>query len=165
MWNGAWPSQDIQNSKRELDKSAELVRTPFRDQPDQVTNALARFLVIRTCGYLESVVEDCCAAYISSKSSPRVAAFATSWFGSGANPSPGKLVALVRRFDQHWADDLDSLFRADDDLLKREISLLVDKRNKIAHGRGDSVTSRKALDFITPVERVAAWFIVTFDPR
>jgi hypothetical protein len=122
-------------------------------------------LVVRTCGYLEVVVDECSKALIESKSAPRVAAFATSWLERGRNPRPSTLVEIARKFDSQWGDELSDLLNKDDELLKRELSLLVDKRNKIAHGKGEGITARKALDLIPPVFVVADWFIDRFDPR
>jgi hypothetical protein len=165
MWTDPWPSLTIVQLEQALTDIASLVQNPHRDQPDEVTRALSRFLLIRTCGYLEQVVEQCCIAYLTSKASPRVSRFGSSWLGRGANPSPDRLVELVRRFDGEWADELKAEFEADDQLLQREISFLVDRRNRIAHGLGEGVGARKALDLGTYTAAVADWFIRRFDPR
>ena len=102
---------------------------------------------------------------MSSKSSPRVARYGVSWLGRGANPGPGNLVSLVQRFDPVFAEELSEFFGHDDELLKRDVAFLVDARNKIAHGRSESVRARRALDLSTSVHHVAEWFIQTFDPR
>jgi hypothetical protein len=165
MWTGTWPSQDMGVLQRNLTDLVELVEHPAPDQPDDVARSLARFLVVRSCGYLEQVVEECCRAYLTSKGSPRTAAFGHSWFGRGANPSPAQLVVLVRRFDQTWASELEALLDDDDEELKRDLSFLVDRRNKIAHGLSEGLGARKTLDLVAVAEMVADWFIVRFDPR
>lgn len=164
-WTGAWPSQDIANLERSIRDVAQLVQHPAPDQSDDVTRALVRFLVVRTCGYLEQVVEQCCIALLRSKAAPRVSSYGESWLGRGANPTPGNLVALVRRFDLGWSDELNDLFTENDEMLKREVGLLVDRRNKIAHGLGEGMRARKALELLDSAEVVATWFITTFDPR
>jgi len=75
------------------------------------------------------------------------------------------MIDLAARFDQSWAEDLAVLLAADDDLVKRELGLLVDRRNKIAHGAGENITARKALDFADVAIRLADWLIIRFDPR
>jgi hypothetical protein len=142
-----------------------LVDRPPPVQPDEVSQALARFLVIRTCGYLEQVVDQCCIAFVTSKSPPRVTSFGTSWLGRGANPSPERLVGLVRRFDTEWATELQGRFDVDDQRLSREVSFLVDRRNKIAHGVSEGIGARKALDLVSVTREVADWFILRLDPR
>jgi len=141
-----------------------LVQNPPPDQPDEVSRALARFLVVRTCGYIEQVVDRSCVAYIQSKSSAKVTSFGHSYFGRGANPSPDKLIAVVRRFDAGWATDLETTFNADDHRLSREVSFLVDRRNKIAHGLSESLGATKALSLVPVAHEVAKWFLDTFDP-
>jgi hypothetical protein len=140
------------------------VRNPERGQSDEVTRALARFLVVRACGYLEQVSEESCKSFIHSKTIPQVSAYGASWLGRGANPHPENLVQLVERFDATWSDELELLLRDDDELLWREISLLVDRRNKISHGLSEGIGARKALDLAAYATTVANWFLNRFDP-
>lgn len=165
MWAAAWPSLQITNLERALTDVEALVARPPSSQPDDVTRALARFLVVRTCGYLEQCVEECLGAHLTSKASPQVSAYGKSWLGRGANPTPERLVTLVRRFDRDWADELKAIFDDNDQLLQREISLLVDRRNKIAHGLSEGLGSQKALQLLSYSREVADWFILRFDPR
>lgn len=164
-WNAAWPHLAVVNLTRSLNALETLVRTDSTNRSDEVNAALARFLVIRTCGYLEQVVEECCKAFLQSRSSPRASSFGTSWLGTGRNPKPGNLVDLTRRFDAGWADQLESLLKADDEKLHRELSFLVDRRNHISHGLSEGIGIRKALDLVYPSRQIARWFIDTFDPR
>ena len=161
----AWPSLTLLHLRQAFDRDVALVRRPSRDSGEDEHAALARFLVVRACGYLEQVSEESCKAYIASKSSPQVAAYGNSWFGRGANPTPANLVSLVQRFDPGWADDLQALFDADDGVLSREIYFLVDRRNKIAHGVSESTGAGKALGLAEHSQTVAEWFLVRFDPR
>jgi hypothetical protein len=161
----AWPPQRVAQLSIALDDVKALVTSPPHDQADEVTRALSRFLVVRTCGFLEQVVEECCVGYITARSSPHVASFGRSWFGQGASPKPGRLVQLVQRFDAGWGESLQQLFADDEELLRREISFLVDRRNKIAHGLGEGVGAAKALELLAFARQVADWFIGTFDPR
>jgi hypothetical protein len=165
VWTGAWPPLEIDQLDNSLKLVEALVRSPERDRPDEVTAALARFLVVRTCGYLEQVIEVCCRSLIISKSAPVIASFGGSWLGRGTNPAPEKLAALAGRFSSAWADELDELLNKDDQRLRREIALLVDRRNKIAHGLSEGIGSRKALDLLDPAREVADWFILRLDPR
>lgn len=165
MWNGAWPSLEIQNYQKSLNDVRVVVERPNSNQSDEVSRSLARFLVVRACGYLEIVAEECCACYAESKSAPRVADYARSWLKRGRNPSPGALLDLVGRFGHDWADELTEVLNLDDELLKRDLLSLVDKRNKIAHGEGEGVTARKALALTESALTVADWFIDRLDPR
>ncbi len=150
---------------RSLEALELLVRSANADRGDDVNSALARFLVIRTCGCIEQVVEECSKAYLKSKSDTRSASFGSSWFGRGRNPSRDALVSLARRFDPKWGDELEDLLNANDELLGRELAFLVDRRNKIAHGLNEGTGVRKALDLVSTANEIANWFIVTMDPR
>ena len=165
MWSGAWPSLPITNLKSSLNDVRGLVATPAHGQNDDVTRALSSLLVVRASGYLEQVVIECFRAYTNSKSISRVAAFAVSWISYGQNPTPGKLEDLIRKMDGDWAHELSGLFDDDDQRLRREISLLVDKRNKIAHGQQEGISARKALSLADDAVDVADWFVDRFDPR
>jgi len=165
MWSEAWPSQEILNLRKQFEAAIRLVEAPSREQPDEVTRALSRFLVVRASGYLEAVVDECCRSLIRSKAAPNVASFASSWFGTGRNPSPGKLLELVGKFNGDWKESLCKEFDEDDEYLRRELDLLVSKRNRIAHGLGEGIGARKALEFASTVTQVTNWFVKTFDPR
>jgi len=133
---------------------------------DKVAQALARFLVIRTCGYVEQVVEECSKAYLAGNSyDNRCISFTSSWFGRGRNPTPATLIELVKRFDPNWAGELEDLLTNEDELLAREMEFLVDRRNRIAHGLNEGVNQGKALSLVHHANSVAEWFISTFDPR
>lgn len=161
----AWPNLALQNLRRELDSIVHLVQSPPPSQVDPVTAALARFLVVRTCGYLEAAVDECCKSLISARSAPMIVSYATSFIGTGRNPSSGKLVALVQKFSLEWGDDLRALLNQNDEFLQRELDLLVSKRNRIAHGLGEGIGARKALDLVASAKEVTDWFIERFDPR
>lgn len=160
-----WPSLAIHNLDRGLRRVVELVENPPKNEPDQVAQALARFLVIRTCGHLEKTVQECLRAYVENKSYGRVRLFSQSWLVKLNNPEPERLIELVDRFDPSLALDLQSLFEANDFELKREISLLINKRNAIAHGENEGIGSRKALDLYRYEQDLADWFVLNFDPR
>lgn len=161
----AWPNLTLQNYRRAFETHRALVMKPASAQADEVGMALARFLVVRACGYIEAVAEECVSSYTLSRSSPQVARYSKSWLGKGRNPSPGNMLDLASRFDKSWEREFGILLAADDDLVKRELALLVDRRNKIAHGTGENITARKALDFAGLAIRIADWLIDRFDPR
>lgn len=164
-WNEAWPHLTITNLTRSLTSLEKVVASNDASRSDEVSAALARFLVVRTCGYLEQVVEECCKAYLKSKSCPRSSSFGSSWFGVGRNPSSVKLIDLTKRFDATWADQLETMLKADDEKLQRELAFLVDRRNVISHGLNEGIGTRKALSLVAPAKEIANWFIKTFDPR
>lgn len=166
MWTGSWPTFELQQQRRSLENLRDLAQNQAPETSDELNSVLARFLVVRACGYLEQVVEQTCLQYLNSKSShPWCQSFNGSWFGRGRNPSPNALVAFVKKIDLSLSEDLESLFQENDDLLLREISFLVDRRNKISHGLSEGVGTRKALDLVPPTVLVADWFLDNFNPN
>lgn len=165
LWEGAWPSLEVVNLGRAIQEVRKLVREPPPGLPDEVTRALARFLVVRSSGYLEQIVRRSCLAYLSSKSDQRAGAYAAQTFPAYLNPTPERLTNIVQKFDVIWSEELSDLFDEDDEYLRREIGFLVDRRSKIAHGLSEGVTSTKALSLFEAAEQIAAWFVLRFDPR
>lgn len=160
----SWPSQPILVTEASLRDLRDLVERDARPLPDEVQRALVRFLLIRSCGYVEVAVLESFRAYMTSKAHGNVARFGGSWIDRGFNPKPDRLVEMTKRFSQTWAADLEQHLSADDDYLKREMGFLVDRRNKLAHGVGESVGARKALDLYDVAIATADWFIVRFSP-
>ena len=165
MHKGAWPSLEIQNDEKSLVALRKLVDEKARSEDDDVVRELARFLVVRSCAFLERVSEECCRSYLRSKSNPRSAAFGESWLGRSRSPSPENLVQLVQRFDHDWAKEFRQFLAEDDERLGREVSFLVDRRNKIAHGLSERVTTQKAIALSYISQDITDWFVKRLDPR
>src|SRR5689334_10314012 len=130
----SWPPANLLRLKVSLDQLADAVanRPSHRTDDEQVW--LTRFLLLRVCGYLEQVTFETARGYVQAKSGGLVKSFAISWLDRSRNPSSDNLLTLVGRFDSGLADDLTTLLDADDQRLRRELGLLVDRRHKIAHG-------------------------------
>ena len=131
---------------------------------DRETGWLARLLVIRSCGYLEQVVGDVAMYFAAEAAGGSARSFAQSWIPSGRNPTPDHIVSWVGRFDAEWSRELEEILNAEDEEVRRELSLLVDRRNRIAHGLNEGVTVRKALDLKALACNLADWFILRFNP-
>jgi len=160
-----WPPWPITSLRSNLDDLARLVDTTAVGTPHaEHLPWLARLLVVRTSGYLEQTVHEVTRAHIAHRSGGVVRSFAHSWLERSRNPRPDALEQLVGRFDASWAEELTSMFEEDDQELRRELSFLVDRRNKIAHGLNEGLTPRKALTLIPVAETVADWFILRLNP-
>jgi hypothetical protein len=84
---------------------------------------------------------------------------------TGRNPRPADLVKRLSRINIQWGTELDELIDSDDELLRREISFLVDRRNKIAHGQNEGIQTRKALNLADHALNIGDWISVRLDPR
>jgi hypothetical protein len=160
-----WPPREVTELRHKLDELAELVRQPYAGQPQEVRDWLARVLVVRSCGYLEQTTLEVCRGYVHGRSGGPVRAFGRSWLERGSNPTPDALIALVGRFDATWAANLHEVLEDDDQRLYREVSFLVDRRNKIAHGLNEGIGTVKALQLSQIACEVSDWFIARFNPE
>jgi hypothetical protein len=160
-----WPPSQVTAIRKNLHDLSVLLEEQLRkSDPEAVTGSLARLLVVRSCGYLEQVVYEVSRGFILDQSGGQIRTFAQSWIPGGRNPSPDFLLEWVGRFDAGLAGDLHDIFEADDQRLRRELSFLVDRRNRIAHGLNEGITARKALDVKEIAYEMADWFILRFNP-
>lgn len=160
-----WPPSELVRIRQKLDELAERVEEQIRKgDPETVVEWLARLLVVRSCGYLEQAVREVALGHIAHRSGGYVKGFALSWVPEGRNPWPDYLGQWVGRFDKSLANALEDLLDADDERLRREVSFLVDRRNRIAHGLNEGIGARKALDLKEVACELAEWFTLQFDP-
>lgn len=161
-----WPPLEVTRIRQSLDELSALLDDQLRkSDPELVAAPLARLLVVRTCGYLEQVMLEVTRAYIVARSGGEVRTFAQTWIPEGRNPWPSFLLEWVGRFDEKMAIELDEILQADDERLHRELSFLVNRRNRIAHGLNEGITARKALDLQAVAYEVADWFVLRFNPH
>jgi hypothetical protein len=131
----------------------------------EVASWLARLLVVRSCGYIEQAATETVTNYTREKSYGLVRTFSLGALNRPIqNPRPTILEEFVGRFDEGLRQDLAVLLDADDQILRRELDFLVDRRNKIAHGLNESVGVAKALRLKDVACEIADWFILRFRP-
>ncbi len=157
-----WPAQEIVSIRTQLEDLAEVVQ--HFDGDNGVAAYLARFLVVRSCGYVEQTSFEVCRGYVREKSGGLVRSFAHSWLERTRNPTSDNLIELVGRFDSTKCNDFQVFLDEDDQRLRRELDFLVDRRNRIAHGLNEGLASRKAIVLFEISKEVASWFISEFDP-
>jgi hypothetical protein len=161
-----WPPWQVTSLKYGLDSLADLVDKSRATAIDpEIQSWLSRLLVIRSCGYLEQVVAEVFRDYVRNKSGGLVRAFAHSWLERSRNPSPDNLIELIGRFDSTISNEFTNILDGDDGRLRREVGLLVDRRNRIAHGLSEGITQSKALQLKDVACEVADWFILRFNPE
>ena len=143
-----WPPLEVRNLERKLDELIALT-DDRRDVTEEIRAWLARLLVVRACGYLEQTVVETFRAYVREKSYGTVRSFAHSYLERSKNPSIANLDEQLGRFDADLQADFKALLEADDQRLSREISFLVDRRHKIAHGLNEGITPVRAIKLAT----------------
>ncbi|WP_372487699.1 HEPN domain-containing protein [Agromyces atrinae] len=135
------------------------------DASTEVEQAISRFLVVRACGHIEFTFEESFCAYAESRSSPGVASFVRSGFFRGSNPRPSRLTDTLGKLDPSISTAITTHLEADDQRLSRELSFMVDRRNKIAHGQSENVGRIRALQLADVALEVGDALVVTLDPR
>ena len=163
-WEGAWPTHVLTESRRRLHDLVREINTLADSTNPEIDQAMSRFLVVRSCGHLEFTFEEALCSFAEARSNPQVADFVRSTFFRGSNPTPRRLVETLERMDKAGADGLRELLDDDDQRLNRELSFLVDRRNKIAHGQSENVRRRKALDLADVSLEVSDWVVAALDP-
>lgn len=93
-----------------------------------------------------------------------VRSFAHSWQERSINPAPEALCALVGRFDAGLQEELEAWLDADDQRYRRELSFMVNRRNRIAHGLNEGIGPKRALELVEAAQEVTDWFILRFNP-
>jgi hypothetical protein len=71
---------------------------------------------------------------------------------------------MIGRFDAGLRDEFKQFLEGDDERLRRELALLVDRRNKIAHGLSESIGRDKALLLKEVALEVSEWLVLKFNP-
>jgi len=157
-----WPPRLVPQLSQDLKRLAGDLEDAQRSDSDAVVH-LSKLLVIRSVGFLEQVAVETVRGYLTGKTSGPPLSFSTSWL-RGRNPTPDKLEELVSRFGETFSAKFADLLDQDDQLVRRELSFLVDQRNKIAHGLIRGISTRKALDLMSVAERTSDWFISNMNP-
>lgn len=164
-WNSAWPSLELQQSRRRLEELKTMVDSLPSEHYDHFGPELARFLTVRAAGYLEDAFETCISCFAEAHSHPAVANYIKDGLFRGRNPRPDALLDRISKLDPEWESSLRNLLQENDSYLSRELSYLVDRRNKIAHGKSESVTIRKSLTLVEVSTEIADHIVNLMDPR
>lgn len=162
-----WPPLGVLRLRQALDEVCKLVKYPEYDLDKnlEVHQALCRFLVVRSCGYLETSTVEICRAYVQAKSGGPVRSFAHSWLERSGNPRTEYLGKLIGRFDPTMAKEFKQFIMDEDGRIRREIDFLVDRRNKIAHGQSEGINQTRAIQLKEISCEVADWFVLRFNPN
>lgn len=160
-----WPPFQVTSLDNSLGDLSNLVDAlaKQRDRNEELA-WLARLLVVRSTGYIEQSVQEISRAFVARKSGGLVRAFAHSWLERSRNPTPDALQELLGRFDSQLAEEFTQFMDDDDQKLRRELSFMVDRRNRIAHGLNEGIGHQKALMLVGVARETTDWFILRLNP-
>ncbi|WP_156485761.1 hypothetical protein [Tsukamurella pseudospumae] len=135
----------VKQRRLDLMEVQECLRSLSPDHPDSVERALARYLTVRSVGYIEAIRDDLADLYASTTGNARLHRRVKSNLRTGLGVTPDQLLTFVGSFDPAWRITLESKLDAEDQELRNRLGAMVAARKKIAHGDGDQVTSGKSL--------------------
>lgn len=161
----SWPPRDVIHLRQDVESLAEWVKNPPVDRTDDEKIWLVRFFIVRVCGYLEQVTFECARAYIDGKSGGPVRVFSQSWIVRTKNPSPDNILSLAGRFGGDFEASLKDLLDADDARLSRDLSFLVNRRHRIAHGQSEGLNRDRAISLYEGALEIANWFLENLNPN
>lgn len=159
-----WPPSDLRRLEQSLDELADAVRSPPKNRSDDEQIWLTRFLIVRSCGYIEQVMHRCAVEHLEAKSSGTTRSYSLSWLERSINPSVRNILATLGRFDQAFVDEFEEMLAENDNELNRERSALVTKRHAIAHGANEGLGTQRALQLCELAKSTADWIILRFCP-
>ena len=160
----SWPTLELQNSKKKLKELIDLL-DEFGNEPPEVSSELARFLVVRSTGYVEHLFDTCIQCFAEAHSHRFVARHVESGLHKGRNVNPDTLLKRIKPFSDEWHKDLEEYLDADSGHIKRELKFMVDRRNRIAHGMNESINRRAALDLAKIALDLGDLLMDIMDPR
>lgn len=146
--------KEVQTCLRDLDLEA----------PDAVSRALARYLTVRSVGFVEAVRDDLADLYVSVTGHHRLHRRVVHHLRSGLGAAPEQLLTFVGSFDKDWRVALEAVLDADDQTLRNQLGAMVAARKKIAHGDGEQVTTGKALAWSDVALALGKELSKLFDP-
>jgi len=161
----AWPPQDLIPLERGLDELANSIRERPRDRTDDEQIWLTRYLVVRSCGYLEQVLYSTTISHIEHSSGGTAKSYALSWLSRSINPTPDNVHTTLGRFDPSMAAEFKIWLDDNRGELNNELSSLVARRHGIAHGLNEGMGSRRALELYIVCKQVADWLILRLNPN
>jgi hypothetical protein len=154
-----WPPSDLLYLERSLDELAESVRErpEHRTVDEQVW--LVRFLIVRSCGYLEQVMHRCAMGHLQETSYGTARSYSLSWLSRSINPSVENIRNTLGRFDAGFVEEFESMLLEGAGELSNDLGALITKRHAIAHGESDGLGDRRALDLYEMSKKLADWMI------
>jgi hypothetical protein len=159
----SWPPWAVISLRQNLDDLESLVENA-RGLDPVILGWLSRMLVIRSSGFIEQTAKEVCRSHVECRTGGMSRSFALSWLERSRNPTPDYLMELIGRFDASVQQEFLQFIDQDDQRIRRELALLVDRRNKISHGLNEGISREKALLLKTIATEVSDWMVLRFNP-
>ena len=152
---------NIKRIKRDLENL--FLRAEVLPEQDEITGEINRYLIVRTCGFLEQSLVLAARSLCESRSGAEALRFAHSWLERSPNPRKDEILKLVHRFNETWSDELVVILNQDEK--GSRINALVGIRNDIAHGKNQGVSRRQAWEYFQLASEIVDWVLERFEPQ
>jgi len=157
-----WPTIEMRDRLSDLQNTATELRA-LKPGSGLIELCVARYLIIRSAGYLETIRDDSAEYFVQATSHPFAVNKINLHLRRGLSAAPNDLIDFTKSFSPTWSADLKAKMAKDEQRLSQAIGSLVKTRKLIAHGQSDSVNRGQALEWAKAAEELGAWFIDTFD--
>lgn len=125
------------------------------ESEDDIENYITRFLIIRSCGYIEEVYRRSICLYVEKRAGKEIRNLIfNAKFRKGANPTQERIVETLRDLDPGLKNSFLSIL-GDNENLKSLITM----RNTVAHGGSDRCTRRQAIEKGNLAITIGDWFL------
>ncbi|NMM23998.1 MAG: hypothetical protein HHJ11_10945 [Phycicoccus sp.] len=135
---------------------------------DDLSLHLARYLVVRSAGFVEWIRDSNAREYVGAHSRPEVATRAGHDLFKGQGVTSDQLKTFMGTFSSAWTAEIGECLAANFEKqgsLASEIGTLVKSRKSIAHGDGDVVSPSRALELCRASVAIATWIAEHFQAR
>lgn len=159
--NNQWPSKKVQESQASLESLISLIETwedigkssSFRKLDDRIQDSadstkvlLGKLAIVRSCGFLEIILEDSIREYASKHYHTGIKEYVDSTLGRGKKADPDRIYEVIKLFcSESDFSAVESILSENDKFHHGNINSLISYRNKIAHGLSEDVNPTKAL--------------------
>ena len=145
---------------RPLEIAIEAAREAARSLSDENRTRLAQLMTIWISGYLEITCRDVLLNYAERKSDESVARFVNRRLRRIRNPDTSEILNLVGSFDTNRAGELKTFIQG---RIGENVDSVVGLRNRIAHGKPESVTIKRVTEQFEDSRKLAAKMKELFD--
>ena len=164
VWEGAWPSHELAESKRRLQELMRLLRSKDIGDDSEARNALSKLVIVLACGHLEFTFTESFCEFARLQSSPKVAGFVREDFRRGINPDKPNLMKKLNKIDKVLAQVFEAYLADPDTTRSENLDTLVSKRNEIAHGKDAGSRTVVALNLADFSLEFSEWILETLTP-
>jgi len=143
----------IHSQQKKLDDLYNLVEN-IKDE--EVQALMAKFLCVRTSGFLESSLKNLINEYLHGTSPKPIESFVNNKVKRETNLKYDRLVSILESFDKEWANKLSNEIT---DNQKEALNTIVSNRNNIAHGENDNISYVLIRDYYQRIKEVVVILI------